>query len=126
MHIVKLTPAVEKRLLRARQGRDAEAGRVASEIVADVRKRGNAALFAWAKKLDGTDLRRENLWISERDIRGARKQMPPHFVRSIKHAARNVRRLAKELVVIIFGWILAPTAGVSLVVRPIESIGCYV
>jgi len=46
MHIVKLTPAVEKKLLRARQERDAEAERVASEIVADVRKHGNAALFA--------------------------------------------------------------------------------
>src|SRR2546425_121985 len=43
MRIVKLTPAVEKKLLRARQERDAEAERVASEIVADVRKRGDAA-----------------------------------------------------------------------------------
>src|SRR5260370_38652927 len=126
MRIVKLTPAVEKRLLRARQERDAEAERVGSEIVADVRKRGNAALFAWVKKLDGTDLRRENLWISEGDIRGARKQVPPHFVRSIKHAARNVRRLAKEQLP--KPWTIEVESGVKIsqVVRPIESIGCYV
>ncbi len=96
MRIVKLTPAVEKKLLRARQERDAEAERVASEIVADVRKRGNAALFAWAKKLDGTDLRHENLWTSGDDIRGARKQVNSDFVRAVEHAARNVRRLAER------------------------------
>jgi histidinol dehydrogenase len=126
MHIIKLTPAVEKKLLRARQGRDAEAGRVASEIVADVRKRGNAALFAWAKKLDGTDLRRENLWISEGDIRGARKQMPPHFVRAVEHAARNVRRLAERQLP--EPWTVEVESGVKIsqIVRPIESIGCYI
>jgi histidinol dehydrogenase len=126
MRIVKLTPAVEKKLLRARQGRDAEAGRVASEIIADVRKRGNAALFAWAKKLDGTDLRRENLWISEGDIRGSRKQMPPHFVRAVEHAARNVRRLAQRQLP--KPWTIEVESGVKIsqIVRPIESIGCYI
>ena len=92
MRIVKLTPAVGKKLLRARQERDAEAERVASEIVADVRKRGDAALFAWAKKLDGIDLRRESLWISESEIRAARRQVTVDFVRAVEHAARNVRR----------------------------------
>jgi histidinol dehydrogenase len=126
MRIVKLTPAVEKKLLRARRERDAEAERVVSEIVADVRKRGNAALFAWAKRLDGTDLRRENLWISEGDIRGARKQVPPHFLRAVKHAARNVRRLAERQLP--KPWTIEVESGVKItqVVRPIESIGCYV
>jgi histidinol dehydrogenase len=126
MRIVKLTPAVAKKLLRARQERDAEAERVASEIVADVRKRRDTALFAWAKKLDGVDLRRENLWISHREIRDARKQVKPDFVRAVEHAARNVRRLAE--------WQLPKPltieveSGVKIrqVVRPIESIGCYI
>jgi histidinol dehydrogenase len=126
MHIVKLTPAVEKKFLRARQERDAEAERVASEIVADVRKGGNAALFAWARKLDGTDLRCENLWISEGDIRGAQKQAPLHFVRAVKHAARNVRRLAERQLP--KPWTIEVESGVKIsqVVRPIESIGCYI
>jgi len=126
MRIVKLTPAVEKRLLRARQERDAEAERVASEIVADVRKRGNAALFAWAKKLDGTDLRHENLWTSGDDIRGARKQVNSDFVRAVEHAARNVRRLAERQLP--KTWTIEVESGVKIsqVVRPIESIGCYI
>ena len=53
MRILKLTPRIEKSLLARRAHQDIEAQRVASEIVADVRKRGDAALFAWTKKLDG-------------------------------------------------------------------------
>lgn len=126
MRIVKLTPAVEKKLLRALQERDAEAERVASEIVADVRKRGNAALLAWAKKLDGIDLRGESLWISESEIRGARKQVPPDFVRAVEHAARNVQRFAERQLP--KPWTIEVESGVKIsqVVRPIESIGCYI
>jgi len=44
MRIVRLTPAVEKKLLRVRQEHDAEAERIASKIVGDIRRRGDAAL----------------------------------------------------------------------------------
>jgi len=126
MHIVKLTPAVEKKLLRGRQERDAEAERVASEIVADVRKRRNAALFAWTKKLDGIDLRRESLWISDSEIRAARRQVTVDFVRAVEHAARNVRRLAERQLP--KPWTIEVESGVKIgqVVRPIESVGCYI
>jgi histidinol dehydrogenase len=56
MRIFKLTPRVENHMLRARRQRDMRAERIASRIVADVRKRGDSALFAWAKKLDGINL----------------------------------------------------------------------
>jgi len=126
MRIVKLTPAVEKKLLRARQERDAEAERVASEIVADVRKRGDTALFAWAKKLDGIDLRRESLWISESEIRGARRQVTADFARAVEHAARNVRRVAEQQLPKPWTIAVEPGVKISQVVRPIESIGCYI
>ncbi|MGB2900821.1 MAG: histidinol dehydrogenase [Candidatus Acidiferrum sp.] len=126
MRIVKLTPAVEKKLLRARRERDAEAERMASQIVADVRKRGDAALFAWAKKLDGIDLRRESLWISESEIRTARRQVTVDFIRAVEHAARNVQRLAERQLP--KPWTIDVESGVKIsqVVRPIESIGCYI
>src|SRR6266446_44022 len=126
MRIVKLIPAIEKKLLRARQERDAKAERVASEIVADVRKRGNTALFAWAKKLDGIDLRRESLWSSESEIRAARRQATVDFVRAVEHAARNVRRVAEQQLP--KPWTIEVESGVKIsqVVCPIESIGCYI
>ena len=65
MRILKLTAAVEKQLLRGRQQRDVEAERISARIIAEVRQRGDGALFAWAKKLDGAELRRDGAWISD-------------------------------------------------------------
>ena len=75
MRIVNLTPAVERRLMQARQRRDAEAERVAARIVRDVQRRGDAALQAWTKKLDGVDLRRESR-VDFADARSTRRRSP--------------------------------------------------
>src|SRR5207249_4876153 len=76
MRILKLTPRTEKWLLARRAQRDDEAQSVAAEIVADVRRRGDSALFAWSKKLDDLDLSRAGVWISREEIRSALKRSP--------------------------------------------------
>ena len=126
MRILKLTSAVETKLLRARHERDLEAERVAAGIIADVRKRGNVALAAWAKKLDGIDLSVAGTWISQREIKAARKQVSPAFISAVRHAARNIRCVAQKQLP--RGWSLALETGVTIsqLVRPIESIGCYI
>jgi len=126
MRILKLTPAVEKKLLRARQERDVEAEHIASKIIDDVRRRGDAALFAWAKKLDGIHLRLEELWVREREIRAAQKQVSAEFLRAVEHAARNVQLVAAKQVP--KAWTLEVESGVTItqMIRPIESIGCYI
>jgi histidinol dehydrogenase len=126
MRILNLTPKVERRLLRARQERDAEADRVAAEIVADIRKRGDAGLFVWAKKLDSIDLRRKGLWISPKEMGAARKQASPEFLGALRHAARNVRRVAEKQLP--QPWALQVERGVHVaqIVRPIDTIGCYI
>jgi len=126
MRIVRLTPAVEKKLLRARQEHDAEAEDIASKIVGDVRRRGDAALSAWVKKLDGIDLRRESLWISGGEIRAARKQVSHDFLRALEHAARNVRRVAEKQLPKPWTIEVEPGVKIGLLVRPIDTIGCYI
>ena len=126
MRIVRLTPAVEKKLLRARQEHDAEAEHIASKIVGDVRRRGDAALSAWVKKLDGIDLRRESLLISGGEIRAARKQVSHDFLRALEHAARNVRRVAEKQLPKPWTIEVEPGVKIGLLVRPIDTIGCYV
>jgi histidinol dehydrogenase len=126
MRILRLTSAVEKNLLRARQERDAEAERIASEIIDDVRRRGDAALFAWVKKLDSLDLRREGLWVRESEIHAAGKQVSDEFLRAVEHAARNVRRIAERQLPKSWTLEVEPGVKISQMIRPIESIGCYV
>src|SRR5690349_20064451 len=96
MRILKLTAASEKKLFKAREKRDAEAERIAAEIVADIRKRGDKALFEWTKKLDGIDLRSEGLWIGEKEIAVAKRAADKGFLKAVQHATRNVRRVAQE------------------------------
>jgi histidinol dehydrogenase len=126
MRILKLTAAVEKNLLRSRHERDREAERIAAEIIADVRKRGDAGLARWVKKLDGIDLHRSGVWVSRREIRTASNQVSPNFLRAVRHAENNIRRVAEKQLP--RAWSLEVEAGVTIsqLVRPIEAVGCYI
>jgi histidinol dehydrogenase len=133
IRILKLSAAKEKQLLRARQFRDTEAERVAAKIVADVRKRGDAALFAWTKKLDRLNLNSKNIWQSSASeattrlhLDGRDESTSVNFLRAIKHAARNVRAVAEKQLP--QPWSLAVEPGVTIrqSVSAIDTIGCYI
>lgn len=126
MRIIPLTKASEKRLLHAREHHDAEAQRVAARIVFDVKKRGDAALFAWTRKLDGMDLRRQGVWIAPQGLEMAAESVERHFLRALKHAARNVRCVARKQLP--KQWTIEAEPGVKIgqLVRPIGAIGCYI
>jgi histidinol dehydrogenase len=126
MRILKLTPALERKLLRTRQQRDLTAEKIASRIVRDVRKRGDRALFDWAKNLDACDLRRTGVWISPSEMRAARAQVAPKFLQALEHAVRNVARVAEKQLPC--PWQLQVDRGVQIaqLVRPLDSIGCYI
>jgi histidinol dehydrogenase len=126
MKILKLTAVSEKKLFKARKKHDAEAERVAAEIVADVRERGDKALLAWTEKLDGVDLKKDGIWIDEEEIYAARRGADKELVKAIEHAARNVRRVAERQLP--RPWSLETDRGVKIAqrVEPIEQIGCYI
>jgi histidinol dehydrogenase len=126
MRILKLTPAVEKKLLAARVAHDAQAQVIAARIVAEVRKRGDTALLAWTKKLDSADLRASDLWISQKEIRSAERNVSSDFLRAIRHAARNIRRVAEKQLP--RPWSVEVEHGVRISQRvvPIACIGAYI
>jgi histidinol dehydrogenase len=126
MRILRLTPAVEKQLLRARQHRDVGAERVAARIVGDVRRRSDAALFAWTKKLDRVDLRSDGVWISRREMSEATRSVSGEFLRAVMHAARNVEGVAKQQLPREWTIEVEPGVRIGQMVRPIEAIGCYI
>jgi histidinol dehydrogenase len=126
MRILKLTPQAEANLMKQREGQDREAQRVAARIVGDVKRRGDAALDAWARKLDGTDVRGKLLWVSAREIAAAKKRVGREFLRAVEHAAANVRRVAEKQLPREWSLEVEPGVRVSQIIRPIESIGCYI
>ncbi|HXY26130.1 MAG TPA: histidinol dehydrogenase [Candidatus Acidoferrum sp.] len=126
MRILKLTPRTEKWLLSRRAQQDAKALAVATEIVADVRRRGDAALFAWTKELDEIDLAKSGVWISRREMGAAEKQVSPKFGAAIRKAVVNVRKVAEKQLPRPWSVETTPGVKISQMVRPIEAIGCYI
>jgi len=126
MRILTLTKATESRLLAARESRDLEAERIAARIVADVRRRGDRALFAWAKKLDGARLTPRTLWISKAEMRAARRAVSREFMRAVEHAARNIRRVAEKQLPRPWTLEVEPGVRIALKVVPLERVGCYI
>jgi histidinol dehydrogenase len=126
MRILKLTTAVENKLLRARQERDREAERVAAEIIADVRKRGDPALIDYARKFDSINLRREGIWISPEEIHAARKKVSADFLKAIAQASRNIRRVAEKQLPQPWTLEVEPDIKISQRVSAIDSVGCYI
>jgi histidinol dehydrogenase len=126
MQILKLTPQTERRLLARRAQHDAKAHAIAAKIIADVRNHRDAALFAYARKFDHTDLPRTGVWITQKEIRVAQKATSTEFRKAIEKAAENVRRVAEKQLP--RPWTVETSPGVKIhqVVRPIEAIGCYI
>ncbi len=126
MRIVKLNAKTEANLMSLREGDDRVALEAAAKIVADVRLRGDVALDKWNRKFDPAAPRSASLWISPAELAAAKERVSRGFLRAISHAADNVRRVAEKQMP--RGWSLQVESGVNVsqIVRPIESIGCYI
>jgi histidinol dehydrogenase len=93
-------------------------------IVNDVRRNGDAALRRYAERWDGLE-RKQPLRVSPADLEQAWRSIPPRLRTSLRQAAANIRRFCT--------W-QKPSSwtrtrnGISLgqLVRPLESVGCYV
>jgi histidinol dehydrogenase len=107
-------------------------------IVGDVRRKGDRALRRYSTKWDRLG-KNEPLRVSEDELHQAWEQADPKLQDAIKHAADNIRRYA--------AWQLSkgkdvdrndqnknnewrreiePGVSVGQLVRPLESVGCYV
>jgi histidinol dehydrogenase len=126
MRILKLTTKTETELLKLRQTHDREAYRVASRIVSDVRRRGDRALEDWTKKLDGTDISGSGLWISKKEMAAAKSRVDRQFLRAVEHAAKNVRKVAEQQLPRSWSLRVEDGVGIRQLVRPLDSIGCYI
>src|SRR5271166_2630417 len=126
MRILKLTARTEAHLMRLRQGDDRVALQAAAKIVADVRLRGDAALDQWNRKFDPAASQRAPLWITPAETAAAKKRVSRGFLRAVSHAADNVRRVAEKQLPREWSMQVEPGVTVAQMVRPLDSIGCYI
>jgi histidinol dehydrogenase len=126
MRILSLTSTLEKKLLAKRVAHDGQAQRVAAGIVADVQRRGDPAVLAWTKKFDDAAIRSKDFWISQKEVREAQHYVGAEFLRAIRQAARNIRRVAERQLPQPWSLTVEPGVKISQMVTPIESVGCYI
>jgi histidinol dehydrogenase len=125
MRVLRLTGAIEEKLLAQRRGRDVVAERAATRIVRDIQRRGDAALFYWTKRFDRLKLQRNNVWVTRDELRSASRRVSAAFLEAVDHAARNIRAVARRQKPQVWTLEVEPGVRTSQRVRPIETVGCY-
>jgi histidinol dehydrogenase len=126
VRILKLTEEVAAKFLARRSFHDAAAERIAARILADVRRNGDAALFRWTQRLDKLRLTSKSVWVSQTEIRLARRSVPQELIRAIGHAARNIRRVAEQQRPRSWRITVEPGVRVGQRVTPLGTVGCYI
>ncbi|MDO4488702.1 MAG: histidinol dehydrogenase [Eubacteriales bacterium] len=97
---------------------------VVSEILSDVKARGDEALRDYSKKFDGAEL--ESFLVGEEEIQEALTKVEPEFIEILKEAAANIRAFHEKQVS--NGFMMTKPNGVVLGQRviPLERVGLYV
>ena len=126
MRIVRLTSRLEEKILAARHRHSVRTEAVSSRIVGDVRRRGDAALFSWTRRLDDVRLTPRKLWVGASERREGSRAASKELRAALEHAARNIRRVAEEQMP--RSWSIEVERGVrvSQRVAAIDTIGCYI
>ena len=108
----------------ARANPTADVADIVRDIIADVRKNGDKALYAYAEKFDKATL--SALEVSEEEIEEAFSAVEPRFLEILREAAENIRvfhRAQKRNSFIINE---KPGVIIGQKVIPIEKVGLYV
>jgi len=115
--------AAVKALLWPERDRDGETEQRVSQIVADVRTNGEAALLRYAREFDHLE---GPIEISRKEMQTSAKTVPARVRTAIRVAAKNIRAVARRQVP--RGWKVRVGAGLTVEQRivPLDRVGCYV
>lgn len=88
--IIKYGTDEMKRVYGRTQLGNAEFSGAVAEIIANVRKDGDKALFDYAKKFDKADVNAENLLVTEEEIKAAYASVDDKLIDSLRRAKENI------------------------------------
>ena len=115
--------AAVKALLWPERDRDGETEQRVSQIVADVRTNGEAALLGYAREFDHLE---GPIEVSRKEMQTRAKTVPARVRTAIRVAAKNIRAVARRQVP--RGWKVRVGVGLTVEQRivPLDRVGCYV
>ena len=130
MRMVKLTEESRSRLLEDLLKRSPNQypqyeSRV-SEIIANIREKGDEALFSYTKAFDKADIEPENVRVTEEEIQEAYTKVDPGLVDVIRKALVNIRSYHEKQKR--YSWFDSTPKGTLLgqKVTPLRAVGVYV
>jgi histidinol dehydrogenase len=115
-----------RRLVSRNHMESGEVLQVVSQVVEDIRKNGDQALFDYTRKFDGVELRPESIKVTPEEIAEAYSRVDSELIEVIRRAKRNIEAFharQKEN-----SWFSTEKDGVILgqLYRPLEVVGVYV
>ncbi|MCQ2523206.1 MAG: histidinol dehydrogenase [Lachnospiraceae bacterium] len=130
MRIVKLTEECKKdilkNLLKRSTGNYTQYEETVAQILDDVKKNGDKAIFEYTKKFDKFDLNELNIKVTREEIDAAYKEIDPEYIEVMKAAKENIADYHRKQ--LRNSWIDTKPDGSILGQRftPIEIAGTYV
>lgn len=112
------------RLLERRAARMDEAEGAVRPILEAVRKRGDAAVLEYARRLDG--FTGSSLRVPKRTLERAARSLSPGLRRSVDEAAANIRAFAQMQMPAEKSRAVAPGLRLGQIVRPLDSAAAYI
>ena len=130
MRIIKLTQESKKSLLNDLLKRSpnnyGKYEDTVNEILANVKARGDEAVFEYTKKFDRFDLTAENILVTREEIEAAYQKLDPKLIEVIRKSAENIRVFhSKQLR---NSWFDAKPDGtiLGMKITALEKVGVYV
>jgi histidinol dehydrogenase len=122
LRIIDLDQAQD--LITRKALRLAEAERIVAPIIEDVRKRGDEALFEYARKFD--QLEKNDVSVPCSDWEAAEARVSSEFRDAVDAAARNIREYAQMQLPRETSVTLPDGRRLGQIVRPLESMAAYI
>ncbi len=116
----ELAKQVNRRILFS-----ADTEKTVARIVKDVRSNGARALRKYAERFDGLT-RKQPLTVSAEEMDAALKGVSSEFLGALRAAEKNIRQFAEWQKPMPFSRELQKGVAVGQVIRPLDSVGCYV
>lgn len=113
-------------LLNRFQAADTSCRDAVTEIVKEVREKGDEALIAYGRKFDSPNLTKDQLQVNSRELLGAYSQVDDDFLHTLAKAIERIQHFHEREME--DSWMQTREDGtiVGRLVRPVDSAGLYV
>jgi len=103
----------------------ADTEKLVARIIADIRRHGDRALRRYATKFDSLE-RNQAMQVEPAEMKQALDAISPKLRSALETAAANIRQFAEWQKPAPFTRTIQPGISVGQLIRPLESVGCYV